>query len=66
MFASLFAASYGLDLCKIKTDDIVVALNATGDGGCIAASRYDWFPEEMYTLSRVHVPIDELIQRNVM
>lgn len=47
-------------------DDIVVASNATGDGGCIAASRYDWFPEEMYTLSRVHVPIDELIQRNVM
>lgn len=43
-------------------NNIVVAMNITGDGFCIVSTRFDWLPKEMNTLPCVHVPIDEFIQ----
>lgn len=48
-------------LCEVEVDGIVIALNTTGDGCNIFAIRFDRFPEQMDTLTCIHVPIDKFI-----
>lgn len=48
-------------LCKIEVNHIVVILDMAFDGCPLFGYRFDWLPEQVDTLTRVHVPIDEVI-----
>lgn len=49
-------------LCKRKIDCIVfIFTNVASNSHDFCTIRINWFPKEMNSLPRVHIPVDELI-----